>query len=332
MKNKIIQGLDEILKMPEEQFNKEYRIPAFEKKQELFGQGAYLTGVLALGNYCVNSCRYCGLRAESDVKRFRLSKQQLRNGIDYLESLGLNRVFLISGEDPKHDLDEINEIIAYAFKKDFYVTIGAGVFTKEEVKQLYDSGAREFCLKFETSNRTLFKAVKPRSDFDARIKCINHAVEAGFDIATGSIIGLENESFEDIVNDFKYTLTFNPSWIPMVPYLPAPGTPMAETTPPGDIELTLRLISLYRLMLPESRITAGQPAKGSKLGFADPAGNAAAVSAGANSFFIDATPAVVREDFSIVGGRALAAFENIKTIFRDNDLKLIDGVNSLKDL
>ena len=320
MKDRIITELEDILKMPEQDFDLHYRSAAFKQTKSTFGGKGFVTGILGLGNYCVNDCTYCGLRLESPVNRFRLDHEQLVKGVDYLDSLGIKRLLLISGEDPKRESSEIVRIIEYASDKGFYISLGAGVFSEDDIESFKAAGLNEFCLKFETSNRDIFKKVKPSTDYDARIKCLNTAVNLGLNVATGSIIGLAGQSLADIIADFKYTLTFNPSWIPIVPYLPAPGTPMAETTPPGDIDLTLRLISLFRLMLPETLITAGQPRKGSQLGFADPEGNAAAVKSGANSFFIDATPAAVREDFSIVGGRALAGWENLQKIFTDNGL------------
>ena len=321
MNKKILENLSSILEMPDAEFENEYRKIAFELTKEIFGNKAFISGILALGNYCVHDCTYCGLRSENNINRFRLDNNQLKQGVDYIESLGIKRLFLISGEDPARDPLDIINILEYASGKGFYISLGAGVFSKELMKDFFKAGANEFCLKFETVNRSLFKKTKPSTDFDERIRCLNNAVEIGYSIATGSIIGLEGQTKEDIIADFKYTLTFNPSWIPIVPYLPAPGTPMAENNPPGDISITLKLISLFRLMMPETLITGGQPRKNSKLGFADPAGNAAAINHGANIFFIDATPAVVREDFSIVGGRALAAWDNLNKILTDNSLE-----------
>jgi biotin synthase len=323
MKNEILDNIEGILKLDYSEFSATYGKRACDVRTEIYGNGVFLTGILALSNYCVNDCLYCGLRSESNVNRFRLEMSQLKTGVDYLVSLNVKRILLISGEDSKFIADDITEIISYSVGKGLYVTIGAGVFPREKIKEFHDAGALEFCLKFESSNRDLFSTVKPSSDFDERIKCIHDAESVGFTIATGGIIGLENQSLEDVINDIRYTLTFNPSWIPIVPYLPAPGTPMAETTPMGSVELTLKVISIFRLLLKETKITAGQPAVGSKLGFADPGGNAAALEAGANIFFIDATPAAVRKDFSIVGGRALAAHENILNIIKDNGMALL---------
>jgi len=323
MRNKILDNLAEILNLEYKLFSDTYGQKAREARADVYGNGVFLTGILALSNYCVNDCLYCGLRSSSNVNRFRLDLAQLKTGVDYLSSLKINRILLISGEDSGYNPDDITRIISYAAEKGFYVTVGAGIFSDDRLKEFYKAGAREFCLKFESSNRELFRKVKPSSDFDERIKCLNSAAGAGYSIATGGIVGLEGQSLEDIINDIKYTLTFNPGWIPIVPYLPAPGTPMAETTKMGDVELTLKVISLFRLLLEDTKITAGQPAAGSKLGFADPAGNAAALSAGANIFFVDATPAAVREDFSIVGGRALAAHDNILKIIEDNGMRLL---------
>ena len=79
MKEYILNNLKDILTLPEEVFEIEYRKKAFELRREIFGDTAFLTGILALGNICVNDCTYCGLRSESPVNRFRLDEDRLES-------------------------------------------------------------------------------------------------------------------------------------------------------------------------------------------------------------------------------------------------------------
>ena len=121
----------------------------------------------------------------------------------------------------------------------------------------------------------------------------------------GSIVGLKNQSFEDLVNDILLTKELEADWIPIVPYIPAKNTIMAKDTPFGDVDILLRSISLLRILLPNSQITAGQPTQNSALGFADKEGNMDAMRHGANKLFVEVTPFALQKDFEITQGRKL---------------------------
>jgi biotin synthase len=144
--------------------------------------------------------------------------------------------------------------------------------------------------------------------------CIRAVTPLGMELGSGNIIGLAGQTIDDLVNDIILMRQLDIAWAPIVPYLPAPGTPMAETTPMGDVSLLLREIAILRLLMPRTIITAGQPKQGSKLGFADPEGNRDALGAGANILFVDITPHAMRRDFQITPGRILPGVSHIDTL------------------
>jgi biotin synthase len=134
-------------------------------------------------------------------------------------------------------------------------------------------------------------------------------------------VGLPGERVEDVAADIRLTAELGASWAPVVPYLPAPNTPLGQTQPMGSVETLLREIALLRIALPDALITAGQPAQGSKLGFADPEGTKAAIAAGANLLFVDLTPKERREDFAITAQRILPRLEAIDTLLEEVGLR-----------
>ena len=87
-----------------------------------------------------------------------------------------------------------------------------------------------------------------------------------------------------LAEDILLTKALGISWAPVIPYLPVPGTPLAEEGGPGSIDLCQRTISLLRLMMPEVRITAQQPGPDPQKGLSDTVGNLEAASEGIYSF------------------------------------------------
>jgi biotin synthase len=203
------------------------------------------------------------------------------------------------------------------------VTLGLGEYPEEVLKAFSDAGCDCYTLKFETSNREMFHRIKPTSDYDSRLDCIRKVKPLGMELGSGNIIGLEGQTPLDVARDILLMKELDIDWAPVVPYLPAPGTPMAETTPMGDVVLLLREIAILRIMMPKVIITGGQPTQGSKLGFADPEGNRHALMSGANILFVDITPYAVRRDFQITPGRILPGVSQVDSLLESAGLERI---------
>ncbi len=310
-----------LLESPLEVFD-ELRASAREITRREFGNEIPVSGLLAFSNICVNDCTYCGLRVSNTaLPRMRLPVDDIRRAIDRFRETGLHRVFLISGEDRAYSTDDIAEATAYAKSLGFHVTLGLGEFPEASLRVFRDAGCDCYTLKYETSNREMFARCKPTSDYDARMACIRAVKPLGMELGSGNIVGLEGQTMEDLVNDILLMRELEIDWAPVVPYMPAPGTPMAATTPMGDVSFLLREIAILRLLMPRTIITAGQPSQGSKLGFADPEGNRDALAAGANIFFVDITPHAMRRDFQITPGRILPGVARIDELLGEMGLE-----------
>jgi biotin synthase len=128
---------------------------------------------------------------------------------------------------------------------------------------------------------------------------------------------------DDAARDILLMEELGIDWAPVVPYLPAPGTPMAATTPMGDVALLMREISILRILMPHAIITGGQPRQGSTLGFADPGGNRDALASGANILFVDITPHALRRDFQITPGRILPGVSHVDSLLAGAGLERV---------
>ncbi len=291
----------------------ELRRRAEETRRESRGERVELAALLAAGNICRNRCTYCGLRAPNQhIRRYRLAGREMAEALKGVREQGIPRVFLISGEDPGFPEEELLAAVEAAGDEGLDVILGMGDFSLDRWRRLKAAGAAAGALKFESSSREILEAVKPDVSFDDRMAAVRRVPAAGLALASGNLVGLPGETEGDLIRDIRLTAELDVFWAPVVPYLPAPHTPLAEAgTPMGSVDRLLREIALLRLLMPEILITAGQPAQDSTLGFADPAGSRAALQAGADLFFVDITPRGVREDFSITPKRILPRLQQI---------------------
>ncbi|MCE5251888.1 radical SAM protein [bacterium] len=320
----VLDNLKMLLESDGRTFEEKVTAHAREITKRTFNGGVFVSGLLAMSSFCRNDCTYCGLRVSNrNIPRFRLPLDDIRNATDRLRESGIGRIFFVSGEDPGYPIDQILAMTAHAKSIGLHVTLGLGVYPEHVLREIHDAGADCFTLKFETSNREMFGKIKPTVNYDERMACIRNIKPVGMELGSGDIIGLEGQTVDDVADDILLMRELAIDWAPVVPYLPAPGTPMAETTPMGDVSRTLRVISLLRVLMNDIIITAGQPKQGSKAGFADPDGNRAALDAGGNILFVDVTPLAVRKDFDITPGRVLPGLAHVEKLLESTGLKAI---------
>ncbi|MFC1490675.1 radical SAM protein [Candidatus Latescibacterota bacterium] len=301
-----------LLSMDADEFSDDVTSLASETTRREFGNTITVSGFLAFSSNCYHDCTYCGLRTSNKaLHRYRLSADEIKQVIDHFCESGLERIFLVSGEDKAFSVKDICSVVSYAKENGLHVSLGLGEYPEDTLKAFKDAGTDSYTLKFETSNKESFAKIKPITTFEKRMNCIRSIKPVGLELGSGNIIGLENQTIEDIASDILLMRELDINWAPIVPYLPAPGTPMAEHTPMGNVALTLRVISILRILMPNVLITASQPSQGTKLGFSDPEGNRNALNSGANIIFVDMTPQAVRKDFKVTPGRILPGLAQV---------------------
>jgi biotin synthase len=311
-----------LLQMDPGEFGREVSPLAREITRREFGKTITVSGLLAFSSYCYHDCTYCGLRTSNKIlPRYRLSTDEIKQVIDHFCESGLERIFLVSGEDKAYPARDICSVVSYAKENGLHVNLALGEYPSETLNAFKDAGADGYTLKFETSNTESFAKIKPITTYEKRLNCIRSIRPAGLELGSGNIVGLENQTMEDIASDILLMRELDINWAPVVPYLPAPGTPMAEHTPMGDVALTLRVLSIVRILMPNVLITASQPSQGSKLGFSDPEGNKNALDAGSNVIFVDMTPQAVRKEFKVTPGRILPGLVQVDAMLESMDLE-----------
>ena len=101
------------------------------------------------------------------------------------------------------------------------------------------------------------------------------------------------------------------SWAPIIPYMPALGTPLAAEKKRGSLLTIYKEIAILRLMMPGVNITAQQPGEDMRKGLSDPEANIAAVNVGANVLFFDLLPDPLSQNFRVIDDRNISGPEHI---------------------
>lgn len=307
-KNEIL----ELLALPYPEFQETVIPEAKRVYTQRCGNVLVSSAMLGFSNVCKNRCLYCGMRAGSQVERYRIPIDDVIAAARTAKEMGFQRMFVISGEDPKYGFENILQMIRGIKALGLHLSLACGEFFPEQYAEFAALGADEYVLKFEMSDRETFNRLNPSTNFDQRMKSIEAVQKSGMKLASGNIVDYPGHTLSQIADDILLMRDLGISWAPIIPYMPAKGTPLAEEGGRGDLYLNLREIAILRLMMPEILITAQQPGHDMSKGLADDEGNLLALEAGANILFADFLPDALIGNFSVIDNRVTLGLDHIK--------------------
>ena len=126
-----------------------------------------------------------------------------------------------------------------------------GVLGKKELVQLREAGLRRYHHNLETA-RSHFRTICTTHSYQARVRTVRMAQEAGLEVCAGGILGMGETPQQRI----ELALTLKELQVESVPlnFLnPIPGTPAARYKLLQPLEI-LAAISLFRFILPDREI------------------------------------------------------------------------------
>jgi biotin synthase len=252
-----------------------------------------LRGVIEISNYCQKSCDYCAMRCvNKGLNRYRLSRDEILTIAAEIKKAKISTVFLQSGQDPECDaiLEEV--IPEMKNRLELGVLLCLGEKQKETYRRYKDLGADSYILKFETSDARLYQQMA-HTPLPRRLDCIRWIKEAGLKLGTGNIVGLPNQSLEVLVEDIRLALELQPDFVSSSPFIPNENTPF-EHLPMGDLNLTLNMMALWRILLKKCWIPSVSALEKVREG-----GQLSGLMAGANVITINFTPEASRDKYSI---------------------------------
>lgn len=285
---------------------------AYETKLKYIGNKVYYRGLIECSNICIKNCKYCGIRRDNkNVDRFALSKNDILDISRWIYENGYGSLALQSGErNDKEFINFIEEVVKDIQKisnNSLGITLSLGEQTLDTYKRWLKAGASRYLLRIETTNRELFKKIHFDDDlhsFDKRLQALSDLRTAGYQVGTGVMIGLPDQTYEDLVSDIIFFKENDIDMIGMGPYILHEETPLGQSSV-GKIlsdekrfELSLKMIALCRIYLKDINI-----ASTTALHALDPLGREKGILAGANVIMPNATSKSIKPKYQLYRGK-----------------------------
>ena len=290
--------------------------------QSRFGRDIFFRGIVEISNYCRNDCYYCGIRrGNRKVARYRLSKEEILECCAEGYSAGF-RTFVLQGGEDVHFTDEVMIDIVSAISGTYpecAITLSLGERSRESYQALFDAGARRYLLRHETADAAHYGLLHPAElSWQHRMDCLRELKDIGYQTGCGMMVGAPFQTADHLASDMMFMAEFKPQMIGTGPFLPHQDTPFRDQ-PAGSVELTLFLLSLCRLMLPDVLLPAT-----TALGTARGNGRLMGVLHGANVIMPNLSPLSQRRKYMLYDNKPIeerSAEESIAAL--DADLNTI---------
>ena len=268
-------------------------------RKKYVGDGVYLRGLIEFSSYCKNDCFYCGLRRSNlKAQRYRLSAEQLIKTAKQAVSYGYKTIVLQSGEDLWFEADKMCQIIREIKKLDVAVTLSIGEKTREEYAAYRAAGADRYLLRIETTDKILYEKLDPAMSWENRVRCLHNLKELGYEVGSGSLVGLPGQTLESLANDLLFFKDLPVDMAGIGPFIPHPHTPLKDETTRGHFELSLKMMALMRLLLPDINIPAT-----TAMETLHPQGRLLALQCGANVVMPNVTEGNYRKKYELYPGK-----------------------------
>ncbi len=266
-------------------------------RQMHYGTDVYLRGLIEFTNYCKNDCYYCGIRRSNRcAQRYRLSAEQILECCRTGYQLGYRTFVLQGGEDPWYTPERIANLVRTIKGKfgDCAVTLSVGEQPTQVYQQWFDAGADRYLLRHETADPCHYRRLHPEEmSLDNRMRCLWDLKKIGYQVGCGIMVGSPFQTSEQLAKDLLFIRQLEPEMVGIGPFIPQKDTPFGQEAA-GTLELTLYLLSIIRIMLPQVLLPAT-----TALGTIHPQGRELGILAGANVCMPNLSPTDVRRKYAL---------------------------------
>lgn len=267
-------------------------------RERYVGSAVHLRGLIEFSNYCRRNCCYCGIRRDNrQAERYRLSPEEIVLHARAAAKLGFKTVVMQSGEDVFFTVDRMTEIIREIKKLDIAVTLSIGEKSYEEYRAYRDAGADRYLLRIETTDRDLYHRLDPGMSWDDRRRCLQDLKSLGYEVGSGSMVGLPDQSVESIADDILFFKETGVDMAGIGPFIPHEQTPLANAKG-REFVLSLKTMAITRLLLPDINIPAT-----TAMETLNPNGRIIALKSGANVVMPNVTQGEYRKKYELYPGK-----------------------------
>lgn len=286
---------NDIIEILKDDSNNDWLFSLADKtREEYVGDEVHLRGLIEFSNICKRQCKYCGLRWEDKyIDRYRISKEDIISYAEHAVNMGYKTIVLQSGEDEYYNTDLMCEIIAGIKKLGVALTLSIGEKTYEEYKAFKEAGADRYLIRIETTDKTLYNKMHPNMDFVNRVRCLENLGRLGYEVGTGCLVGLPNQTIESLADDILFFKEINADMVGIGPFIPHPHTPLKDSAT-GSFTLAQKVMALTRILLKDINIPAT-----TAMETLNPNGRIIALRSGANVVMPNVTTTEYRAKYEI---------------------------------
>ena len=295
-------GYRALLACDDIEVNDYLRAQARQVADDVYGRGIFLRGLVELTNVCRNDCLYCGIRrSNTAVERYMLTPEQVLESCQTGYRLGFRTFVLQGGELPRDKWQWIASLVAEIKLswRECAVTLSLGEWPREAYAAFRDAGADRYLLRHESHNAAHYAMLHPpEMSLGNRLQCLAWLKDLGYQVGTGIMVGSPWQTLDHIVDDLMFIGQFEPEMVGLGPFVPHHATPLGDY-PAGSAEMTCKLYSIIRLMLPHALIPST-----TALNSITPQGRIMGLQAGANVLMPNLSPPDVRPSYALYDGKA----------------------------
>lgn len=318
------------------------------RKQNV-GDQVHLRGLIEISNDCRRQCLYCGIRAANqEISRYCLSMDEVLHCAELAVQFEYGSVVIQSGENSALETDWIAEIVKkIKTKTNLAITLSLGERFTDDWKRWKDAGADRYLLRFETSDKNLYRAIHPplkSTENSDRIEMLRQLRNIGYEIGSGIMVGIPGQSYNSLAEDILLFHKLDLDMIGLGPFLPHPHTPLGKLFPPElatglfrpdawneqqktffsrnqieilnlenqvscDKDFVFKVLALTRILRPDANI----PSTTAVATIDGTSGRKNGLSRGANVVMPNLTPKEYREKYEIYPNKAAIAFDPEET-------------------
>lgn len=246
----------------EEELEKLYSA-ARKVRDHFFGNRVFLNCFIYFSTYCKNHCAFCYYNCNNEIKRYRLTPEEIKETCKVLKGAGFHMIDLTMGEDPYYydKPDRFVEMVRTVKEElGLPIMVSPGVMDNSTLLKLKENGANFLALYQETYDRELYAKLRVDQSFDGRVNARLFAKEQGYCIEDGLLTGIGND-IESTVKSLRGMEANNPDMVRVMTFLPQEGTPLADFQDNSSLS-ELKIIAVQRLMFPECLIPASLDLEG----------------------------------------------------------------------
>lgn len=162
-----------------------------------FGNTVYLFTPLYIANYCENYCVYCGFNCYNDIRRMKLTMEQIEHEMKIIADSGMEEILILTGESrSKSDVKYIGEACKLARK--YFRMVGIEIYpvNVEDYRYLHECGVDYVTVFQETYDSVRYEQLHllgHKRVFPYRFEAQERALMGGMrGIACSALLGLSN--------------------------------------------------------------------------------------------------------------------------------------------